>query len=263
MHRSLLVVVLTVIFSACSSDDDPVDCATSGPVMSLDGVNDAASCSSNDGTIRVSVSGGKEPYSFFVNNQAVGNSPEINNLQAGSYSVLVSDANHCSSSLDNVTIKSQDFSFTTTIQPNTNCLVGNGSITVDIEGPNPPYNFRLGNGNLTSDNFFSALQTGNHIITVQDNNNCTVTLSITIPQGTTGTSWSNDIKPIFEKNCAISGCHNGVSRSNNFREYASAKSFAKTIKSKTQDRSMPFDGSLTQDQIDLIACWVDDGALQN
>jgi len=92
------------MFSACSSDDDPADCTTSGPVLSLDGVNNATSCSSNDGTIRVSVSGGKEPYSFFVNNQAVGSSAEINNLQAGSYSVLVSDANHCCTSLDNVTI---------------------------------------------------------------------------------------------------------------------------------------------------------------
>jgi len=263
MHRSLLVVVVSLMFSACSSDDDPVDCATSGPVLSLDGVNNATSCSSNDGTIRVSVSGGKEPYSFFVNNQAVGSSAEINNLQAGSYSLLVSDANHCSSSLDNITIMSQDFSFTTTIQPSTSCILGNGSVSIDVEGSSPPYTFRLGSGSFTSDNFFSALKTGQHIITVQDNNNCTVTLSITIPQGTTGTSWSNDIKPIFEKNCAISGCHNGVSRSNNFREYASAKSFAKTIKSKTKDRSMPFDGSLTQDQIDLIACWVDDGALQN
>lgn len=90
-----------------------------------------------------------------------------------------------------------------------------------------------------------------------------VTLTITIPQGTTGTSWAVDIKPIMEKNCAITGCHNGVSRSNDFREFTSAKSHAKSIKSKTQDRSMPFDGALTQNEIDLIACWVDDGALQN
>ena len=263
MHRCLSLVVATIIFAACSSDDDPVDCATSGPVISLDGVENATSCLSNDGIIRVSVTGGKEPYGFFVNDQAVGSSAEINNLQAGSYSVLVSDANHCSSSVDNITIMSQDFSFTTTLQPNTACLTGNGSVSIDVVNSNPPYSFRLGNGNFTSDNFFSGLKTGNHIITVQDNSNCTVTLSITIPQGTTGTSWSNDIKPIMEKNCAISGCHNGVSRSNNFREYGSAKSFAKTIKSKTQDRSMPFDGSLTQNQIDLIACWVDDGALQN
>ena len=263
MHRSLLVVVISLIFFACSSDDDPADCAISGPAVSLDGVNDATSCSSNDGAIRVSVRGGKEPYSFYLNDKAVGSSAEIKDLQAGSYSVLVSDANHCSSALDNITIVSQDFSFTTTIQPSTSCLVGNGSVSVDIEGSNPPYTFRLGNGNFTSDNFFSGLKAANHIITVEDNNNCAVTLSITIPQGTTGTRWSNEIKPILEKNCAITGCHNGVSRSNNFREYASAKSFAKSIKSKTQDRSMPFDGSLSQNQIDLIACWVDDGALQN
>lgn len=263
MHRTLLAVVVSLILFACSSDDDPADCATSGPVMSLDGVNDATSCSSNDGAIRVSVSGGKEPYSFFLNDKAVGTSAEIKDLQAGSYSVLVRDANHCSSALDNITIVSQDFSFTTTIQPSTSCLVGNGSVTIDVEGSNPPYNFRLGNGNFTSDNFFSGLKATNHLIIVEDNNNCTVTLSITIPQGTTGTSWSIDIKPILEKNCAITGCHNGVSRSNNFSEYASVKSFAKSIKSKTQDRSMPFDGSLSQNQIDLIACWVDDGALQN
>jgi len=263
MHRCLLLVIATIIFAACSSDDDPVDCATSGPLISLNGVENATSCSSNDGMIRVSVSGGVEPYSFFVNDQAVGSSAEISNLQAGSYSVLVTDGNHCSSSVDNITILSQDFSFTTTLQPNTSCTFGNGSVSIDVVSSSPPYSFRLGNGNFTSDNFFSGLETGNHIITVQDNSSCTVTLSVTIPQGTTGTSWSNDIKPIMEKNCAISGCHNGVSRSNNFREYASAKSFAKTIKSKTQDRSMPFDGSLTQNQIDLIACWVNDGALQN
>jgi hypothetical protein len=263
MHRAFLVVIVILIFSACSSDDDPVDCATSGPAISLDDVQDATSCSSNDGRIRVSVSGGKEPYIFFVNNQAVGSSEEINNLQAGSYSILVRDANSCSVSLDNITILSQDFSFSTTLQPNTLCMGGNGSVTIDIVNTNPPYTFRLGNGNFTPENFFSGLKTGNHVITVQDNSSCTVTLAITIPQGSTGTSWLNDIRPIMEKNCAISGCHNGVSRSNDFREYASAKLHAKSIKSKTQDRSMPFDGSLTQSQIDLIGCWVNDGALQN
>src|ERR687898_123261 len=263
MHGGLIVVIVTMIFFACSSDDDPVNCEVSGPVVNLHGVTDATNCSTNDGVIRLSVTGGKEPYNFFANDQLMGSAAEINNLQAGSYSILVRDANNCTASLNNVTILSQDFSFTTSLQPNTSCLSGNGSVSIDVVDTNPPYTFRLGNGNLTSDNFFSGLKTGSHIVTVQDNSNCTVTLSITIPQGTTGTSWSDDIKPIMETNCAISGCHNGVSRSNDFRQYSSAKSHAKNIKSKTQDRSMPFDGSLTQNQIDLIACWVDDGALQN
>jgi hypothetical protein len=62
--------------------------------------------------------------------------------------------------------------------------------------------------------------------------------------------------------CALSGCHDGRRRPD-LRLYERAKFYAKAIKSKTQDRSMPFEGSLTQEQIDVIACWVDDGALEN
>lgn len=262
MRFALWVSVIGLVV-ACSSDVDPVDCQVSGPSISLIQVADASSCSTNDGGIQVVVSGGQEPLTLYVNDQPTDGLEQINNLAAGVYSVIVRDANHCTATLDNVTILAADFSFTTSLQPNTSCLDGNGSVTVDVTSTNPPYSFKLGNASFTDNNFFDGLTSGNHIITVQDNNNCMITLSVTIPQGVTGTSWLNDIKPIMEKNCAISGCHNGVSRSNNFREYTSAKSFANSIKIKTQDRSMPFDGSLTQNEIDLIACWVDDGALQN
>jgi len=262
MYRNLLAVVIALIFNACSSDDDPVDCEKSGPSISLENVVNASSCSTHDGQVQVSVTGGKEPYSFFINDQAVG-ANTITDLTAGSYSVRVTDANHCSASVDNISILASDFSFATNIQPNTSCLAGNGAVTINVESTNPPYTFQLGNGSFTSNNVFGGLKTGNHSITVQDNSNCRVTLSVSIPRGFSGTSWANDIKPIMEKHCATSGCHNGVSRSTNFREYASAKTYASSIKSKTRDKSMPFDGSLTQSQIDIISCWVDDGALQN
>jgi hypothetical protein len=261
--RVALWVFAAAIAFACSSDVDPVDCEVSGPSISLVQVANASGCSTNDGRIHVALSGGQEPLTLYLNDQPADGLEQINNLAAGVYSVLVKDANHCSATLDNVTILAADFSFTTSIEPNMSCLGGNGSVTVEVTSANPPYSFRLGNGNFTADNFFDGLTTGNHVITAQDNNNCSVSLSVTIPQGSTGTSWSDDIKPIMEKSCAITGCHNGVSRSNDFSEFASVKSFANSIKTKTKDRSMPFDGSLTQNEIDLIACWVNDGALQN
>jgi hypothetical protein len=262
MRGYLLAFAAALIFSACSSDDDPVDCEKSGPTITLGQIVNASTCGTHDGSIQVSVVGGKEPYLFFVNGQAV-NAAEITDLAAGSYSVVVTDANHCSASIDNISILAEDFSFTTSLQPNTSCLSGNGAVTVAVENTNPPYSFQLGSGNFGPNNVFTDLKHGNHLITVQDNSNCRVTLSVTIPKGQTGTSWANDIKPIMEKYCATSGCHNGTSRSTNFREYPSAKLYANSIKTKTRDRSMPFDGSLTQNQIDLISCWVDDGALQN
>jgi hypothetical protein len=261
--QKYLAIYSLLILIACSSDDDPVDCEASGPSISLDKVVNATNCSTPDGSIQVSITGGTEPYQVFINDMPTLSTGQIESLAAGSYSILVSDANSCTTSLDNITILSDDFSFTTSIVSNTSCLAGNGAVTIDVVNTNPPYNFKLGGGSFTSDNVFTGLTTGNHVITVKDNNNCTVTLSVTIPQGTTGTSWASDVKPILEKNCAITGCHNGVSRSNNFSDYTSAKTHAKSIKSKTRDRSMPFDGALTQSQIDLITCWVDDGAQMN
>jgi hypothetical protein len=261
--RVALWISVIGLAASCSSDVDPVDCEVSGPSINLLQTSSASGCDISDGGMHIAVAGGQEPLTLYVNDEAVEGMEQINNLAAGVYSVTVRDANHCTATLDNVTILAADFSFTASLQPNTSCLAGNGSVTVDVTSTNPPYSFKLGNGSFTANNFFDDLPSGNHVITVQDNNNCTITLTVTVPQGVTGTSWSNDIKPILEKNCAISGCHNGVSRSNNFREYASTKSFAPSIKTKTQDKSMPFDGSLTQNEIDLIACWVDDGALQN
>ena len=263
MRAFLLLSCSLALLASCSSDDDPVDCEKNGPEINLNQVIYASSCSAHDGGIEVAASGGKEPYTYLVNGAAVEGEGAIHNLSAGVYSVSVRDANFCSASLDNVTILAADFSFSTVLQANTSCLGGNGAVTIEVSSENPPYTYREGNGEFLTENNFTGLSTGNHTFSVKDNNDCMVTLTVTVPQGNTATSWAGDILPIMEKNCAISGCHNGVSRSNNFREYASAKSHAKDIKLKTRDRSMPFDGSLTQNQIDLISCWVDDGAPKN
>lgn len=76
------------------------------------------------------------------------------------------------------------------------------------------------------------------------------------------TSWQTDILPILETRCAISECHDGITR-RNFTSYEEVKQYAFSIKQRTINRSMPFDGPLPQDQIDKIACWVDNGAVEN
>jgi hypothetical protein len=75
-------------------------------------------------------------------------------------------------------------------------------------------------------------------------------------------SWQEDILPIMESSCATTGCHDGISR-RDWTDYNEVKEYAASIKSKTVDRSMPFDGPLPQEEIDMIACWVDSGALNN
>ncbi len=73
-------------------------------------------------------------------------------------------------------------------------------------------------------------------------------------------SWQNDILPIMASSCANAGCHDGITR-RDWMDYDEVKRYAASIKQRTVDRSMPFDGPpLSQEQINLIACWVDAGA---
>jgi hypothetical protein len=262
MKNSLVLLVVGTLLSSCGSDPDPVDCSVTGPIISLGVVTNATSCSITDGAISVSASGGKEPYLFSLNNLPTQADGKFSNLAAGAYTVTVTDANACSSVVENVAIKAADFKFTTLLVGDSDCKGNNGQVTINVEQLNPPYSYRLGMGSFGDSNVFGGLATGTYTFTVQDNIGCSVLLSVTVPRAFTGTSWQNDVRPVIVKSCALSGCHNGDSRPD-LRIFENAKFYASSIKSKTRDRSMPREGSLTKSEIDLISCWVDDGAVQN
>jgi hypothetical protein len=68
--------------------------------------------------------------------------------------------------------------------------------------------------------------------------------------------------------CAISGCHNGDNgASRNWTEFDKFQQHASTVKRYVVDHIMPPSGSpagpLTQEQINTISCWVDQGAKNN
>ena len=260
----LLAVLLMWSAGTCVNHDfHPVNCNLSGLVLAVDSVVMASSCIEADGIIKVTATGGEPPYTFYLNNNIVSQtSGEFAGLNAGIYTVTVKDRNKCEAELSNVTIQAKGFSFSAKVKEDNQCLNGDGSIVVHVPEGNGPYTYQLNNGAFTADSTFLALGEGKYAITVKDNSGCTIQLNVTVPHGATGTSWATDILPIVQTNCALHDCHDGRYRPD-LRKYDKAKLYAAQIKSKTQDRSMPFDGSLTQDQINLIACWVDDGAPNN
>ncbi|MGC3946966.1 MAG: hypothetical protein QM762_21025 [Chryseolinea sp.] len=262
MKKAIVFLLAGLCCWNCGTDPDPVDCSASGPIISLGTVANATSCSIADGSISVTASGGKEPYLFKINDLPSQADGAFNNLSAGAYTVSVTDANACSAFVENVAIKASDFKFSTMLVGDSDCLGGNGQVTINVEQLNPPYSYRLGTGSFGEANVFSGLATGTYGFTVKDNTGCSVFLSVTVPRAFSGTSWQNDIRPIIVKSCATSGCHNGESRMD-LRVFENAKFYAASIKSKTRDRSMPREGTLSQKEIDLISCWVDDGAVAN
>ena len=255
---------LVFLLTTCSetSYTPPVDCLSVDLSLTLDSTKIASGCDIPDGKIYMSVSGGLEPYKFSLDGSVFQNSGSFLTVKTGVYVITVVDGNGCSVSLNNINIASESFSVVTTVEADSLCIGGDGVASIEVTGDNGPFMFKLEGGEFSESNLFTGLDAGNHHIIVKDNTNCSVDLTVTIPHGFTGVSWSQEILPIMKTACALSGCHNGISRPD-LRIYDKAKFYAKYIKQYTQSKYMPFDGSLTQTQIDKIACWVDDGALKN
>jgi len=86
----------------------------------------------------------------------------------------------------------------------------------------------------------------------------------TCPPG--GTSFSQTIHPIINSNCAISGCHVNGQQLPTLENYTQISSTAAKIKARTSNGTMPPSNSgksLSPEEIDAIACWVDAGAPEN
>src|SRR5262245_39070454 len=68
--------------------------------------------------------------------------------------------------------------------------------------------------------------------------------------------------PVFQAKCALSGCHgtgsnNGPGALTNYQQIFNARN---DIRNAVITRLMPEGGSLTDDQLNSIVCWIDSGA---
>ena len=108
-----------------------------------------ASCGLANGSAVVFPQGGNAPYTYLWQPNG-GNAAIANNLAAGNYSIIVTDANGCSS-INNITIGAGSVS--ATLNPtftNVNCFGGNdGSIAANASGGQAPYTYLWSNNATT------------------------------------------------------------------------------------------------------------------
>ena len=268
---SSVVFASLLIYAGCSSDGEPepFDCAVSDLVLQVlpTDIDNPASCN-DTGTITATATGGKAPLTYSLNNSTTfQSSPVFSGLGPGSYSITVKDGNNCTKSVSGITLAAPDSPDVDApvTQPDTECDSDNGSITVTASGGSGNFTYAIGGGSFQASNVFENLRAGNYVVSVKDELDCIVTVNATVPSGT-GVDYDNDILPIFRSKCEFSGCHptNG-----NWFDYSVASANAQKIKTRTGSKEMPLGGAsapggaLSDEQIALIACWVDHGAPKN
>ena len=149
--------------------------------MDFSYVETAVSCpGSNDGTIDLILEGGVAPYTF---EWSTGDTSEdLFDLSAGTYNVIVTDANGCAAgtSIEVDAPASMNLTFSITPANNGN----NGTARVYPQGGTPPYQITWGTGE-TSYNI-DELGLGEYEISVTDANGCSIIETIEV--GLTATS---------------------------------------------------------------------------
>lgn len=154
-------------------------------------VIDIACFGQNTGSATVSVNGGQQPYTYAWSNG--GNTATINNLSAGTYSVLVTTANGCVTTATVTITQPASALTTTTTSANILCNGNNtGSATVNAQGGTAPYSYAWSNSNQNI-NTQNNLPAGTYSVTVTDNNGCTSqqVFTITAPPGIAGVTSSS------------------------------------------------------------------------
>ncbi|UZR96557.1 SprB repeat-containing protein [Chondrinema litorale] len=256
--RNLIYLLIVSCFGCQYEQLSPVsDCSSSNLALSVVGDIQGANCGVSNGGFQVEATGGDGVYEYAIDD-SFQTSGQFSNLSAGTYEVMVSDGNNCTSTVL-VSIQNVDGINISLDVDDTGCGSTNGSIIVNATGGETPYTYSLNDASAVSSNTFNNLAAGEYTITATDNVGCVITQTVTL---TTGVSYNATIDNIISSNCATSNCHGG-NVSPNLSSLSNIQQNAGRIKAQTGSGSMPPSGKLSQTQIDAIACWVDDGAQNN
>jgi gliding motility-associated-like protein len=175
------------------------------------------SCNSyTNGAITQTITGGTSPYSYNWNNNST--TQNLSNIGAGSYSVIVTDANNCSIT-QTINLTQPNALFGSAVSPvfnggnNIKCFGGStGTITLGATGGTSPYNY-LWSGpasfTASSQNIFNVIA-GTYTNTITDNNGCTYSLSILLTQPAILTTAVSSPTFAGGYNISCNGLNNGV-----------------------------------------------------
>ncbi|MCH7515301.1 MAG: hypothetical protein IH947_15370 [Bacteroidetes bacterium] len=259
MKKVFNIISVVVLLQGCAYNvlEEPVDCSISDIAVQADEIKNA-DCDLANGLITVSGSGGESPYLYSLDSNEPQSLNTFTELSAGIYMITITDANGCTNSVE-VVVENNEGVTANASTTSSGCGKSAGTISVSVTNGDEPYSYILDSGQAQPGFTFIGLGQGSYEVRVVDANGCDFTFET---QVLSGVSFVQLISPIIANNCALASCHGGT-QFPDFRVFSNIQNNAQIIKTRTQNKSMPLTGSLTNEQIDLIACWVDDGALDN
>ncbi len=191
---------------------DANDCVVSSPSFPVvepapieiivDRVDNVACTGEEGGLIEVSVTGGTLPYQYLWNTGQT--TEDILDLEAGSYTLTVTDANNCKRLVSSILVSQLIGGLTveTHYQKDLTCNGDeDGAFAVTVTGGIGPYQYNWSNGteydiNQATDTL-QGLSVGSYLVTITDDKGCVgVSPTVTISEPTELSFWVSNVEHI-------------------------------------------------------------------
>ncbi|MDH5476549.1 MAG: hypothetical protein OEX22_12705 [Cyclobacteriaceae bacterium] len=219
-----------------------------------------ADCGQTNGTLSVEAIGGNGVFSYSINNGTLQSEALFSQLSTGVYEVKVEDNTGCTTTSSATIEYNNPIIVDNVILVNAGCGSSIGSISVNVSGGDGAYSYSIDGVNYQLSTIFSGLEKGMYTVTIKDNSSCVSFIDVDL---LSGVSFQQSVKSIIDTNCAVSGCHVSGGGRKDFSQISEIQANSADIKTRIISGNMPKNGSLTQNEINLIVCWIDDGAINN
>ncbi|MBS1510402.1 MAG: hypothetical protein JST86_06170 [Bacteroidetes bacterium] len=163
--------------NGCKNTTTVVVQNSNGPAITSN-VNNS-NCGSNNGNVTATVTGGTAPYQYSLNNGPFQNNNFFTGLMAGTYTIIVKDANGCTNA-QVFTITSSPQPLITAVPAAATCNSSNGTITAFGSGGTGALQYSINGNTFQAGNTFTGLAPGTYTITVKDANGCTSSTTVTL-----------------------------------------------------------------------------------
>ena len=131
-----------------------------------------------DGIISTTISGGAAPYQYAWSTGS--NSPEIDRIEAGNYSLTITDSRGCTT-VSNQLVEAPDVLTATTELIDPTCFGDrDGRITIIPNGGVPPYRYALDQEDFGGSPVQIGIRAGDYEIRIQDAKGCEFSTQVTI-----------------------------------------------------------------------------------
>jgi hypothetical protein len=152
-----------------------------GPSLSA-GPGNTSACNTPNGSVSVTTTSGTAPYTYTWSHNALLNSPTASNLLAGDYTVTVTDARGCTSTLTQTVGSVSGPAIASLDATNSLCADGQGSLSATLTPDlgTAPFTYAWNHDNSQTGPSVTDLFAGTYTVTVTDANQCTAVKSAQI-----------------------------------------------------------------------------------